>query len=78
MLKDSKWPRADMLARVHEAHLGIVKCEERASDVMFWPNMAKDIEDVLIKCAVCNTFRRNNTKEPLICHDVPDPEQRLE
>lgn len=27
--------RADMLARVHEAHLGIVKCKERARDIMF-------------------------------------------
>ncbi len=64
--------RADILARVHESHLGIVKCKERARDVMFWPSMAKQIEDVVLKCAICNTFRRSNTKEPLICHDIPD------
>ncbi|RXN08426.1 sec1 family domain-containing 2-like protein [Labeo rohita] len=61
-----------MLQRIHESHLGIVKCKERARDVMFWPGMAKQIEDVVLKCAICNTFRRSNTKEPLICHDIPD------
>ncbi len=55
--------RADMLARVHESHLGIVKCKERARYVMFWPSMAKQIEDVVLMCAICNTFRRSNTKE---------------
>ncbi len=39
---------------------------------MFWPSMAKQIEDVVLKCAICNTFRRSNTKEPLICHEIPD------
>lgn len=48
--------RADMLQRIHESHLGIVKYKERARDVMFWPGMAKQIEDVVLKCAICNTF----------------------
>uniref|UniRef100_A0A8C8DYN6 Integrase catalytic domain-containing protein n=1 Tax=Oryzias sinensis TaxID=183150 RepID=A0A8C8DYN6_9TELE len=39
---------------------------------MFWPHMAKEIEDVVLKCSVCNTFSRSNTKEPLICHDIPE------
>lgn len=26
----------------------------------------------MLKCAICNTFRRSNSKEPLICHDIPD------
>lgn len=39
---------------------------------MFWPSMAKQIEDVMLRCAVCNTFWWSNTKGPLICHDIPD------
>ncbi|KAK0154443.1 hypothetical protein N1851_003464 [Merluccius polli] len=61
-----------MLERVHESHLGIVKCKERARDVMYWPGMAKEIEDVVMKCSVCNKFKRNNTKEPLVSHEIPD------
>lgn len=64
--------RAEMLQRIHESHLGVVKCKDRARDVMFWPNMAKEIEELVLKCSTCNTFRRNNTKEPLISHDIPE------
>ncbi|KAI4884219.1 hypothetical protein NFI96_005617 [Prochilodus magdalenae] len=64
--------RSDMLERIHESHLGIVKCKERARDVMYWTGMTKDIEDVVMQCSVCNMFKRNNTKEPLISHEIPD------
>ena len=48
--------RAERLQRIHEAHLGIIKCKERARDVLFWPGMSKEIEDMVLKCSVCNTF----------------------
>lgn len=64
--------RAEMLQKIHEAHLGIVKCKDRARDVLFWPGMSKQIEDIVMKCSVCNTFKKNNVKEPLLCHDIPD------
>ncbi|KAL0147375.1 hypothetical protein M9458_057318 [Cirrhinus mrigala] len=34
--------------------------------------MAKQIEDVMLKCAISNTFRWSNVTEPLIFHDIPD------
>lgn len=55
-----------------EAHLGVFKCKERSRDVMFWPNTEQDIEDHVLKCAVCNTFRLKKSKEPLTCHDIPE------
>ena len=64
--------RAEMLLKIHEAHLGIVKCKERARDILFWPGMSKQIKDTVMKCSVCNTFKRNNVKEPLMCHEIPD------
>lgn len=64
--------RAEMLQRIHEAHLGIVKCKERARDILFWPGMSKQIEDIVMKCSVCNTYKRSNVKEPLLSHDIPD------
>uniref|UniRef100_A0A3P9IGQ4 Gypsy retrotransposon integrase-like protein 1 n=1 Tax=Oryzias latipes TaxID=8090 RepID=A0A3P9IGQ4_ORYLA len=64
--------RSEMLRKVHESHLGIVKCKERARDVLFWPGMAKQIEEVVAHCAVCNTHRHNNPKEPLMPHPVPE------
>lgn len=51
--------------------MGIVKCKERARDILFWPGMAKQIEEVVQKCAVCNKHKNNNSREPLIPYPVP-------
>lgn len=64
--------RDEMLERIHEAHMGIVKCKERARDVLFWPGMAKQIEDVVSKCDICNMHRNSNPREPLVSHPVPE------
>ncbi|XDV38013.1 hypothetical protein PO909_007505 [Leuciscus waleckii] len=64
--------RDEMLERIHEAHMGIVKCKERARDVLFWPGMAKQIEDVVSKCDICNKHRNSNSREPLVSHPVPE------
>ena len=39
--------RSEMLAKIHTCHLGIVKCKQRARDILFWPGMGKDIEEVV-------------------------------
>ena len=31
--------RAQMLDKIHESHQGIVKCKQRARDILFWPGM---------------------------------------
>ncbi|XP_035799241.2 uncharacterized protein K02A2.6-like [Amphiprion ocellaris] len=64
--------RQEMLEKIHESHLGIVKCKERARDVLYWPNMSKHIEDVVSRCAVCNEHRNSNPREPLLSHPVPN------
>lgn len=61
-----------MLERIHEAHMGIVKCKERARDALFLPGMAKQIEDVVSKCDICNKHRNSNSREPLVSHPVPE------
>lgn len=61
-----------MLEKIHEAYLGVVKCKERARDVLVWPGMWKEIEETVLKYSICNTFRRNNVKEPLLSHEIPD------
>lgn len=34
--------------------------------------MCKQIEDMVLKCAVCNTFKNSHVKEPLTSHDIPE------
>lgn len=34
--------------------------------------MAKQIEEVVAHCSVCNTHKNNNPKDPLMSHPVPE------
>ncbi|XP_056006744.1 uncharacterized protein K02A2.6-like [Ostrea edulis] len=64
--------RKEMLERTHESHLGIVKCKAMAREVMFWPSMGSHIEDIISKCRICACQQRENLRENLIPHEVPD------
>ena len=64
--------RPEMLEKIHESHLGVVKCKERARDVLYWPGMSAQIEQVVAQCAACNEHRSSNQKEPLISHPLPN------
>lgn len=63
--------RSQMLDKVHHGHMGTEKCLRRAKDVMFWPNMSRDIRDVVQNCEICLERRNNNAKEPLIPREIP-------
>ncbi|VDI80511.1 Hypothetical predicted protein [Mytilus galloprovincialis] len=61
----------EMLVKLHEAHLGIVKTKQRAREILFWRNMNSDIENFIKICSICNKFRKANCREPLKSHDIP-------
>lgn len=63
--------RQEILNKIHESHLGIVKCKDRKRDILYWPGMSAQIEDNLSQCAVCNENKNSNPKEPLLPHTVP-------
>ena len=68
----------EMLKRIHESHLGIEKSKRRARDILDWPNMNGQISDLIANCSSCLKHRKNNVKEPLIQHEVPDrPWQKI-
>lgn len=64
--------RKEMLDRIHYSHLGIEKCKNRAREVVFWPNMNKQIEDVVKNCESCMIYKRANVKEPMKPHEIPN------
>lgn len=64
--------RIKMINLVHESHFGINKSVKRAKSLMYWPNMSQDIENVIVKCKICEKFQANNAKEKLISHELPD------
>lgn len=65
--------RSSMLDKIHESHLGIVKCKQRAREVLFWPGMTSQIEDKVASCSICNEHSRQNAKEPMV--EAPLPER---
>lgn len=58
-----------VLTLLHEGHQGINSCIRSAKGIVYWHNINKDIEKYVSQCHTCLTFRRNNSKEPLIPHD---------
>ena len=63
--------RLEMLDRIHKGHQGVTKCQERAKQVLWWPGLSRQIEDLVKQCHKC-TEGRTNMKEPMIPSVVPD------
>nr|XP_019546701.2 uncharacterized protein K02A2.6-like [Aedes albopictus] len=57
---------------LHAPHMGTEKTLSRARTQFFWPGITNDIKEVTSNCMVCEKFRRNNQKEPLM--QDPSPE----
>jgi hypothetical protein len=45
--------RADILRRAHECHLGIQKTKLRLRSSYWWPNMGKQVEELIRDCYAC-------------------------
>ena len=63
--------RSEMLARVHDSHLGIEKCRRRARDIIFWPQMNRQIDEMISKCDICQEYQSSNPKEPMVESPLP-------
>ena len=63
--------RSEMLESVHRAHTGMVKTKQLARDIIYWPGMAKQIQDMVSKCGICLEKQNKQAKEPLRVHPLP-------
>ena len=57
--------RSEYLNRIHEGHLGITRCQQRARNSIFWPGINQDIVDVIRQCQPCQTHQKSQAKEPM-------------
>ena len=64
--------RPKMLSLIHESHLGVTKCKQRAHEVMYWPSMNSDIEETVRNCCKCAEYQRAQQLEPLLPTYTPD------
>ena len=63
--------RQEVLHKIHDGHLGIEKCRERARSCVWWPGMSTDIKSLIQKCKHCAEKTVKQTKQPLISTELP-------
>ena len=56
--------RSDILETLHTGHLGISKCREKPKHSVWWPNLSKQLADLVEKCVTCCKFQKQPS-EPL-------------
>ena len=59
------------MEKVHSSHQGIEGCSCRAREVFYWPRMNAELEDFILKCDVCNSYKPEQPREPLMPHEIP-------
>lgn len=64
--------RMSILNKLHEGHIGMSKMKQLARKMYYWPKIDHHIEEYVRKCFICQTYQNNNTKEPLIPHEIPN------
>jgi len=64
--------RKAMLDLLHENHLGCEKTKSRARQLIYWPGMSVDIDNMILNCKLCQKYANANVKEYLMSHDIPD------
>ena len=64
--------RKDIKNRIHRGHLGIARCRSRARQVVFWPRMSAEIEEMISRCSTCQEHRSYQPKEKMVSHSVPN------
>ena len=63
--------RIDVLDKIHTGHQGIQKGRERAKSGVWWPNLSKQIEDLVRECPTCIKTKTNRA-EPMIPSQLPE------
>ena len=64
--------QTEIKERLHSSHVGVQGCLRRAREAVYWPNMNADIESYISRCSTCNSIQRNQAKEPMIAHAIPE------
>ena len=62
--------RPKIKEKFHRSHIGIQGGLRRAREVVYWPNMNRELEQFISKCETCITCQPAQQREPLICHSL--------
>ena len=59
------------LQQIHIGHLGQTKCQLRAKECLYWPNMSADIVNTVENCDICIQNARSQSREPMMVRELP-------
>lgn len=60
------------MQRIHQSHLGINACLNRARECVYWPNMNSQLKDFISRCRCCREHDVRQTREPMEMRDIPE------
>ncbi|XP_060078807.1 uncharacterized protein K02A2.6-like [Ylistrum balloti] len=63
--------RTEIMENLHEGHMGIEKCRERARTTVWWPGLTKYILAKVDSCQFCQDHKPTQRKEPLKVTELP-------
>ena len=66
-----KAARSALLKSIHNSHLGVNGCLNRARVCLHWPGMTGDIKNCVSRCEACSEYDQGQRKETLTSHEVP-------
>ena len=75
--------RPQILKQIHEGHLGIQKCLQRAKATVYWPRLYDELKDLVTNCAICLKYSASNRKDstkigPPLGQEIPtEPWKKL-
>ena len=70
--------RSELLKRIHNSHLGVNGCLNRARECVFWPGMTAEIKNHVTTCKACREHERGQAKEIMMSPETPSrPWQRV-
>nr|XP_034322405.1 uncharacterized protein K02A2.6-like [Crassostrea gigas] len=62
----------EILKRLHTGHMGTEKTKRTARNIVYWPNINRDVDEMISQCNTCMDFRNQNPKEPLVSTPIPE------
>ena len=70
LIPESEW--AQVLQQLHDGHQGITKGNIQAKNVIYWPRMTKNIEQMINSCYTCQHFQVRQCNLPQEKQPTPD------
>lgn len=53
------------------------KPRARARQVVYWPGIDREIEDLISKCQICEKYRNSNCREPFTLYNPDNPFNKI-